>query len=121
MKKILIADDSVGMRRMIVAVLEEAGYEVVAAADGKDALEKLPSAKPDLVITDINMPEMNGLDFVKALRKLPAFKFTPVLVLTTEGSQDMKMKGRSVGATGWLTKPFQPPKLLAVVNKVLSR
>ena len=121
MKKILIADDSVGMRKMVSAVLEEARYNVITAVDGKDALNKLPDTQPDLIITDVNMPNMNGLEFVKALRALPQFRFTPVLVLTTEGSQDMKLKGREDGATGWLTKPFQPQKLLNVVHKVLTR
>lgn len=121
MIKILIADDSPSIRMMLGTVLRENGYEVTDAENGRLALEKASSFKPDLVITDLNMPEMNGFSLVENLRKDGQFKFTPILLLTTEGQDEKKQIGRALGATGWLIKPFNPEKLIAVVKKLTSR
>lgn len=118
-KRILIADDSGSIRQMLSFVLSEAGFEVKAAEDGQEALNMAPGFAPHLVITDLNMPNINGIELVKSLRGLPDFKFIPILVLTTEGQEENKQAGRAAGATGWLVKPFLPEKLLAVVKKVL--
>ncbi|MDD3146302.1 MAG: response regulator [Candidatus Riflebacteria bacterium] len=118
-RRILIADDSGSIRQMLGFVLTQAGFEVMSAQDGQDALSKAPDFNPHLVITDLNMPNINGIELVKKLRGIASFRFIPILVLTTEGQEEMKQAGKAAGATGWLVKPFQPEKLLAVVNKVL--
>lgn len=118
-KRILIADDSGSIRQMLSYVLSNAGFEVKAAEDGREALEMAADFSPHLVITDLNMPNINGIELVKSLRGMPEFKFIPILVLTTEGQEENKNAGRAAGATGWLVKPFLPEKLLAVVRKVL--
>lgn len=118
-KCILTVDDSATMRQMIAFTLQSAGFEVVEAMDGVDALEKVKGRTLDLVITDINMPRMDGITLLKSLRALPEFRFTPILILTTEASPEMKSKGKENGATGWIVKPFSPEKLLDIVNKVL--
>lgn len=100
--------------------LTQAGFNVVAAADGREALEKAEGGSFDLVITDINMPRMNGIELVTALRKLKEFRFTPIIVLTTESSPEMKLKGKSAGATGWLVKPFDPELLLRAIARALD-
>jgi two-component system chemotaxis response regulator CheY len=116
---ILAVDDSASMRQMVRYTLESAGYTVVQAADGVEALE-LAKAKPaDLVLTDVNMPRMDGLTLVRELRALSTYKFTPMLVLTTESGQDTKQRGKQAGATGWIVKPFNPEQLLATIAKVL--
>jgi len=117
-KKVLAVDDSKTMRDMVSFTLKGAGYEVMEAADGLLALETLGSGSVDLVITDINMPNMDGIDLVKALRQNPAHSSTPILVLTTESNDAKKNEGRAAGATGWIVKPFEPEKLLKVVQKV---
>ena len=119
MAKILVVDDSASIRNMVTFTLQQQKYETVEASDGLDGLNKAKMSKFDLVITDVNMPKMDGIELCKELRRLPAFKFTPVLMLTTESSADMKMKGKSVGATGWLVKPFNPDKLLATIKRVI--
>lgn len=118
-KRILIADDSGSIREMLAFVLTQAGYEVLSAQDGKEALDKAPAFGPHLIITDLNMPNLNGIELVKNLRGMASFRFTPILVLTTEGQDEKKQAGKAAGATGWLVKPFKPEKLLAVVGKVL--
>lgn len=120
MANILIVDDSASMRNMVSTTLQTQGHKVTEAADGKEAFGKAGSAQFDVVITDLNMPIMNGIDLVKNLRTLPNYKYTPLLLLTTESSGDKKMAGKQAGATGWLVKPFNPEKLLATVNKVLG-
>ena len=125
MAKVLIVDDSVSMRKLLTATLEEAGHEIVEAEDGVIALDvaaTLGNQKPgiSLVITDVNMPNMDGLTLVEELRKLASFKFTPILVLTTETGEDKKMLAKKRGATGWLVKPFNPDQLLSTINKVLD-
>jgi two-component system, chemotaxis family, chemotaxis protein CheY len=119
-KKVLTVDDSVSIRQMVAFTLKSAGYEVVEAVDGQDGLDKAKSKQVDLVLTDQNMPKMDGLTLIKALRALPGYKAAPILVLTTESSDAMKAQGKAAGATGWLVKPFDPPKLLEVVKKVIG-
>ncbi len=116
---ILTVDDSSTMRQMITFTLKGAGFEVLEAGDGVEALEVAKGKKLSLVVTDVNMPRMDGITLVQRLRALPEFKFTPILVLTTESDASMKQKGKEAGATGWIVKPFSPEKLLEVVNKVL--
>lgn len=119
-KTVLVVDDSVSMRQMVSFTLKGAGFEVVEAGDGKEAVDKLNGgAKPNLVITDLNMPNMDGISLIKAIRGMAAFKFTPVLMLTTESSGDKKKEGQSAGATGWIVKPFNPEQMLATIGKVL--
>jgi two-component system chemotaxis response regulator CheY len=118
-KCILTVDDSSTMRQMIAFTLKGADFEVIEAGDGVEALEVAPGKPISLVITDVNMPRMDGLTLVQRLRALPEFRFTPILVLTTESGGDMKQKGKEAGATGWIVKPFSPEKLLDVVNKVI--
>ncbi len=118
-KSILVVDDSMTMRQLVRVTLTRSGYEVVEAVDGAQALQTASSQIFDLVLSDINMPNMNGLDLLRALRKLPAYKFTPVVLVTTESEISKKQEGKSAGATGWIVKPFEPQQLLAVVIKVL--
>ncbi len=120
MAKILAVDDSASMRQMVTFTLKGAGFDVVEAADGVEALGKAKSQTFDLVISDVNMPKMDGLTLIKELRKLPAFKFIPMLMLTTESTADKKQEGRAAGATGWIVKPFNPEQLLATIKKVLG-
>jgi len=120
--KLLIVDDSTMLRDMLSYALNEGGYnDVVEAVDGIDGLEKANSTQYDLIITDINMPNMDGLTFVEELRKLSQYSKTPILVLTTERSDEMKTKGKAAGATGWIVKPFVPDQLLKAVNIVLTK
>ena len=119
-KKALTVDDSKTMRDMVTFTLKNAGFDVIEAEDGKDALGKLDGHNVDLVITDLNMPNMNGLELIKALRSDPKFKFTPILMLTTESDDSKKGEGKAAGATGWIVKPFNPEKLVQVVNKVCA-
>ncbi len=120
MPKILTADDSASMRQMISFTLKGAGYDVVEAVDGQDAFNKAQKEKADLVITDVNMPNLDGIGLVKQLRTLPNYKFIPILLLTTESGAGKKAEGKAAGATGWLVKPFNPDQLLATVKKVLG-
>lgn len=118
-KRILVVDDSISIRQMVTFTLKTAGYESDEAGDGQAALDKAKKSNYDLIFTDQNMPVMDGLSLIRALRGLPAYKRTPILMLTTEASDEMKNKGREAGATGWLVKPFDPQKMLQVVSKVL--
>lgn len=118
-KKIMTADDSPSVRQMVSFTLEQAGYEVVEAEDGVDALEKMKGEQVDMLLTDLNMPNMNGIELIKEVRNLSQYKFMPIVLLTTESAGDKKMEGKKAGATGWIVKPFQQDKLLAVVKKVL--
>jgi two-component system chemotaxis response regulator CheY len=117
-KRILTVDDSKTMRDMVTFTLKGAGYEVLDAEDGKHALSILANQTVDIVITDLNMPNMNGLDLIRALRADARFKFIPILMLTTESDETKKADGKAAGATGWIVKPFNPEKLLQVVQKV---
>ncbi len=118
---VLVVDDSPTMRRLVRRALEQSSLSVLEAQDGKDALEVLGGASADFVITDVNMPEMDGLTLVRELRRKPDFRFTPILVLTTEQSDGMKQRGRDAGATGWLVKPFDPTRLSQLVTDLLRR
>ncbi len=119
-KTILAVDDSGSLRQMVVFSLKAAGYQVTEAVDGQDGLEKAKHHTFDLVLTDQNMPRMDGLSLIRALRKLPNYQHVPILMLTTESSDDMKSKGRAAGANGWLVKPFDPQRLTEVVMKVIG-
>ena len=121
MSKIILAvDDSPSIRQMVAFTLKGAGYNVVEAEDGQAGLDKAKSSAVNLVLTDQNMPKMDGLTLVKSLRVLPQYATTPILMLTTESSDAMKAQGKAAGATGWLVKPFDPAKLLEVVKKVIG-
>ncbi|HEY0418932.1 MAG TPA: response regulator [Acetobacteraceae bacterium] len=119
-KTILVVDDSGSLRQMLVFTLKAAGYQVAEAVDGADGLEQAKLKPYDLVLTDQNMPVMDGLTLIRALRALPAYARVPVLMLTTESSDEMKSRGRAAGATGWLVKPFDPMRLVEVVQKVIG-
>lgn len=118
-KTIMIVDDSISIRQVVGIALKGAGYEVLAAEDGKDALSKLTGQKVHLIISDVNMPNMNGIEFVSELKKKPAYKFTPVIMLTTESGETKKAQGQAAGAKAWIVKPFQPPQLLNAVSKLI--
>ncbi|WP_026375381.1 response regulator [Aestuariibacter salexigens] len=120
MAKILTVDDSASMRAMVTFTLSEQGHEVAEAENGQEGLNTARQQQFDLVISDVNMPVMNGIEFISTLRKDEGYRFTPILMLTTESGQDLKMQGKQAGATGWIVKPFDPQKLVAVVNKVLK-
>ena len=117
-KTIMVVDDSATMRQMISFALASAGYQVVEATDGADALAKSGAQKVHLFLTDLNMPNMDGIALMRHLRAAPAHRFTPIVLLTTESKQEKKMEGKAAGATGWIVKPFQIEQLLAVVKKV---
>jgi two-component system chemotaxis response regulator CheY len=119
-KTILAVDDSSSLRQMVAFSLKAAGYNVVEAVDGQDGLDKAKLQSVDLVLTDQNMPRMDGLALIKTLRTLPTYAKTPILMLTTESSDEMKAKGRAAGANGWLVKPFDPQRLTEVVKKVIG-
>lgn len=118
-KTILIVDDSISFRQVVGIALKDAGYDVIQACDGKDALGKLDGKKINLIISDVNMPVMDGLSFVKAAKQLPAYKYTPVIMLTTEAGEDKKAEGKAAGVRAWVVKPFQPPVLLDAVSKLI--
>ncbi len=118
-KTILIVDDSSSLRKAVQIALQGAGYEVVEAEDGKHALTKLDGRKYHLVISDVNMPNLDGYGFVEAMKQMAAYKYTPVVMLTTENGDDKKERGRQVGAKAWIVKPFMPPQLLTVVSKLV--
>jgi len=120
MSKILIVDDSNSIRDMISFTLQKSGYSVVEARDGMEGLNKAKASAFDLVISDVNMPKMDGLTLCGEIRKLPNFKFVPILMLTTESSTELKMKGKAAGATGWLVKPFNPEKLISTIQRVIK-
>jgi len=119
-KLILAVDDSRSMRLMVSFTLKSAGYDVIEAVDGRDGLDKSRTQTFNLVLTDQNMPNMDGLSLIRSLRALSPYKQVPILMLTTESSNEMKMRGRAAGATGWLVKPFDPAKLLMVVKKCIG-
>ena len=118
-RTIMTVDDSTSMRQMVKATLVSAGYGVVEAADGQEALDYARENPVDLVIADVNMPRMDGITLVTELRLLPAYRLIPLLLLTTESSMEKKMEGKKAGATGWLVKPFHPAQLLATLARVL--
>lgn len=120
MDKLLIVDDSASMRQMVSFTLKDAGYEVIAANNGKDALSKLGCGKVAMVITDLNMPEMDGLELIRQLRMTPGYKFVPIIMLTTEAQESKKQAGKQAGASGWMVKPFTPEQLVDIVKKFVK-
>jgi two-component system chemotaxis response regulator CheY len=118
-KTILAVDDSATMRQLVKMTLSRAGYGIVEAEDGAKGLAKASAEIFDLVLSDINMPVMNGIEMLRSLRKLAQYKFTPIVLVTTESQPEKKQEGKAAGATGWIVKPFEPEQLLAVVTKVL--
>jgi len=118
-KKILLVDDSASVRQVVGIALRREGYETLEAANGKEGVAMLDQGKLHLIISDVNMPVMNGIEFLKAVKAHPTSKFTPVVMLTTEGQDDMKALGKAAGAKAWIVKPFNPPQLLDVVSKLI--
>lgn len=118
-KTILVVDDSISIRQVVGMTLKGAGFNVVEAVDGKDALTKCTGDKIHLVISDVNMPNMDGITFVTELKKLAAYRFTPVIMLTTEGAEEKKQAGKAAGAKAWVIKPFKPDQMLDAVNKLI--
>ena len=118
-KTIMIVDDSASVRQVVSITLKDAGYDVLEACDGKDALTKLDGRKLHLIVSDVNMPNMDGISFVKALKQLMAYKFTPVIMLTTESGESKKQEGQAAGAKAWVVKPFQPAQMLTAVSKLV--
>ncbi len=118
-KTIMTVDDSVSVRQMVSFTLKQAGYKVVEAEDGKDAVNKLKATSVNMMVTDLNMPNMDGIELIRQVRAQKEFKFIPIIMLTTESQAEKKQEGKSVGATGWIVKPFKPDQLLAVIKKVL--
>jgi two-component system, chemotaxis family, chemotaxis protein CheY len=115
---IMTVDDSASVRQMVSFTLKEAGYEVLEAADGRDALGKITGGAVQMVITDLNMPNLDGIGLIRELRAKPAYKFIPIVMLTTESQAEKKQQGKEAGATGWIVKPFNSEKLLGIVKKV---
>ncbi|BDU75536.1 response regulator [Mesoterricola sediminis] len=118
-KTIMIIDDSVSLRQVVGIALAGAGYEVIEACDGQDALSKLTGQKVHLMVCDVNMPNMDGITFLKTVRTLPAYKFTPIIMLTTEAGEEKKKEGQAAGARAWVVKPFKPDQLLMAVSKLI--
>jgi two-component system, chemotaxis family, chemotaxis protein CheY len=118
-KTALVVDDSTSMRQMVAYTLTQAGFTVLEGGNGQEGLDKLAGQKVSLIITDLNMPVMDGLEFIRQVRAKPLYKFTPVLMLTTESTDSKKQAGKAAGATGWLVKPFNPQNLLQVIAKVV--
>jgi two-component system, chemotaxis family, chemotaxis protein CheY len=118
-KTILIVDDSASLRQVVSIALKGAGYDVLEASDGKVGLARLDGRKIHLIVSDVNMPNMDGITFVTELKKLPAYRFTPVIMLTTESQEGKKREGQAAGAKAWMVKPFQPAQLLAAVAKLV--
>ncbi|OIR03110.1 hypothetical protein GALL_148880 [mine drainage metagenome] len=118
-KTILIVDDSASLRQVVHLTLKSAGYEVIEACDGKDALTKLDGKKVHLIISDVNMPNMDGISLLREVKKHPNYKFTPVIMLTTEAGETRKQEGQAAGAKAWVVKPFQPQQMLSAVAKLV--
>lgn len=119
MKRIMTVDDSATIRQMVALTLRDAGYEVVEAVDGRDALNRLAKESVDMLITDLNMPNLDGVGLIRAVRHDPANRFIPIIMLTTESHDSKKQEGKAAGASGWIVKPFKPEQLLGVVKMVL--
>jgi len=118
-KTVMVVDDSASLRQVVSIALKGAGYDVIEACDGRDGLSKLNGQRVHLIISDVNMPNMDGITFVKELKKLPATKFTPVIMLTTESQEGKKQEGQAAGAKAWVVKPFQPSQMLDAVSKLV--
>jgi len=120
MKRILTVDDSSSVRQMVCFTLRKAGYEVVEAVDGQDGLDKVSGGKFDLIVTDLNMPNLDGIQMITAVRKVSGYSFVPILMLTTESQTEKKDAGRKAGATGWIVKPFNADQLISVIQKLVK-
>lgn len=120
MTKILAVDDSNSIREMVVFILKDAGFDVDEAHDGQQALQSAQKKQYDLILSDVNMPNMGGIELVEQLRQLSSYRFTPILMITTESTAEKKLEGKKAGATGWIVKPFQPEHLLATVKRVID-
>jgi len=118
-KTVMIIDDSISLRQVVGIALSSAGYDVLEACDGKDALSKLTGQKIHLMVCDVNMPNMDGISFLKAVKEHPNYKFTPIIMLTTEAGEDKKREGQAAGARAWVVKPFKPEQLLMAVSKLI--
>ena len=118
-KTVMIVDDSASLRSVVGMALKSAGYDVLEGCDGKDALDKLTGQKVHLIISDVNMPNMDGVCFLKAVKQMPSYRFTPVIMLTTESQEAKKLEGQAAGAKAWVVKPFQPAQMLAAVEKLV--
>lgn len=118
-KTVLVVDDSASMRQVVSTALSGAGYQTIEARDGQDALSKLSGERVHLIISDVNMPNMDGITFLKEVKKLPEYKFTPVIMLTTESQDSKKAEGKAAGAKAWVVKPFQPQQMIAAVGKLI--
>lgn len=119
-KTVMIVDDSSSMRQLVKMSLTSAGHQVIEASDGRDALNKLTGQKINLIISDVNMPNLDGIGLVKAVKARPEYRFTPIIMLTTESEQSKKAEGQAAGAKAWIVKPFQPQQLLAAVEKLMG-
>lgn len=119
-KTVLVVDDSASIRQVVSVTLQNAGYQVMEAADGKEGLDKLAGQRVHLIISDVNMPVMDGIEFVKQVKVKPEYKFTPIIMLTTESAEAKKTEGQAAGAKAWMVKPFQPEQMLAAVAKLIS-
>jgi two-component system chemotaxis response regulator CheY len=119
-KTIMAVDDSASLRQLVGFTLREAGYDVVEAVDGEDALSKLDGRRVHMLITDLNMPRLDGIGLIRKVRSLSSYTHMPIIMLTTDSQDEKKMEGRAAGASGWIVKPFMPEQLLAVVEKVLG-
>ena len=118
-KTILTIDDSASIRQVVSITLKKAGYEVIEASDGKDALGKLTGQKVHLILCDVNMPNMDGIAFLKEVKQLPEYKFTPIIMLTTESQETKKQEGQAAGAKAWVVKPFKPEQMLAAIEELV--
>lgn len=118
-KTILVVDDSASLRQVVAIALKGAGYDVIEGCDGKDALSKLTGQKVHLIISDVNMPNMDGITMVKEIKQMPAYKFTPIIMLTTESQESKKAEGQAAGAKAWVVKPFKPEQMLQAVSKLI--
>jgi len=119
-KTFLVVDDSASMRQLVTFTLKDAGHDVIAATNGKEAIGKMTGQTIDMVVTDLNMPEMDGIELIKQIRSMPNYKFLPIVMLTTESQEEKKAQGRAVGASGWIVKPFKPEQLMEVVKKFVK-
>ncbi|PWK49154.1 response regulator [Pleionea mediterranea] len=120
MTRILAVDDSNSIREMVVFILKDAGFDVDEAQDGQQALQSAQKTQYDLILSDVNMPNMGGIELVQQLRQLSSYRFTPILMITTESTKEKKLEGKKAGATGWIVKPFQPEHLVATVKRVID-
>ncbi len=118
-KTIMVVDDSASLRQVVSIALKGAGFDVIEGCDGKDALSKINGQKIHLIISDVNMPNMDGITFVKEVKKMAGYKFTPIIMLTTESQEAKKQEGQAAGAKAWVVKPFQPAQMLAAVSKLI--